>query len=186
MNDGKLHQPIYKVRTFESIGSKFPVGESGNKDKKFVEADKGTNLYFAIYQNENGERSYTSIPLNEAIERLKMGWKPVPEKNEEGDQLLIVLSPDELVYVPIEGEDMSKIDPVRVYRFVSCTGNRAYFVQHYYSSAIINNENGSNNKSEKIIEYPKSLCITEGVGKPEIIKKVCMKIKLSKIGLLNQ
>ena len=43
-NDGKAHQPIIKVRIFE-LGSKFPLGQSGNKKDKYVEAAKGTNLF---------------------------------------------------------------------------------------------------------------------------------------------
>ncbi len=44
-NDDKSHQPILKVRVFEQ-GSKFALGETGNKTTKFVEAAKGTNLFF--------------------------------------------------------------------------------------------------------------------------------------------
>ncbi|MDF2831820.1 MAG: type RNA-guided endonuclease Cas9 [Chryseobacterium indoltheticum] len=44
-NDGKLHQPINKVRVFE-LGSKFQVVQTGNKKDKYVEAAKGTNLFF--------------------------------------------------------------------------------------------------------------------------------------------
>ncbi|MFA7493796.1 MAG: type II CRISPR RNA-guided endonuclease Cas9, partial [Proteiniphilum sp.] len=76
-NDGKSHQPIYKVRIFEP-GSKFSLGETGNKKSKYVEAAKGTNLFFAIYADKEGGRSYETIPLNIVIERLKQGLKEVP------------------------------------------------------------------------------------------------------------
>src|SRR5690606_21848818 len=85
-NNGKMHQPIYKARIFE-LGSKFPLGQLGNKASKYVEAAKGTNLFFAIYQNANGKRSYDSIPLNVVIERQKQGLDPVPMTNEKGDRL---------------------------------------------------------------------------------------------------
>src|SRR5690606_32663067 len=98
-NDGKPHQPIYKVRIFET-GSKFPLGQAGNKKNKYVEAAKGTNLFFAIYQDENGKRNYATIPLHEVIERQKQGLSSVPEINEKGHQLLFFLSPNDLVYVP--------------------------------------------------------------------------------------
>src|SRR5690606_22383150 len=75
-NDGKPHQPIYKARIFE-LGSKFSLGQTGNKGTKYVEATKGTNLFFAVYQNEKSKRSYESIPLNILIERQKQGLKPV-------------------------------------------------------------------------------------------------------------
>ena len=46
-NEGKKHQPIYKVRIFEE-GSKFLLGETGAKATKFVEAATGTNLFFGV------------------------------------------------------------------------------------------------------------------------------------------
>ena len=49
LNNGNFHQPIYKVRTYEQA-DKFAVGQTGNKSTKFVEAAKGTNLFFAIYE----------------------------------------------------------------------------------------------------------------------------------------
>ncbi|MDZ7741872.1 MAG: hypothetical protein U5Q03_09020 [Bacteroidota bacterium] len=55
LNGGKEHQPIYKVRVYEE-GNKFAVGETGNKREKFVEAAKGTNLFFAIYWNEEKQK----------------------------------------------------------------------------------------------------------------------------------
>ena len=51
LNKGKKHQPIYKVRVYEKA-EKFTVGQKGNKRTKFVEAAKGTNLFFAIYETE--------------------------------------------------------------------------------------------------------------------------------------
>src|SRR5690606_34680736 len=54
-NEGKNHQPILKVRVFES-GSKFSLGETGNKISKFVEAAKGTNLFFGVYADKSGKR----------------------------------------------------------------------------------------------------------------------------------
>ena len=71
LNGGKDHKPIFKVRKAEILGMKFAVGERGHKDKKWVEADKGTNLFFAIYESEENKRSYSSIPLNEAIDTIE-------------------------------------------------------------------------------------------------------------------
>ena len=34
LNDGKFHQPIYKVRSYETKGNKFNVGTTGNKGQK--------------------------------------------------------------------------------------------------------------------------------------------------------
>jgi CRISPR-associated endonuclease Csn1 len=181
-NDGKFHQPIYKVRSFEPKGNKFNVGTTGNKSKKYVEAAKGTNLFFAIYQNSEGKRSYESIPLNIVIERQKQGLKPVPETNEKGEQLAFYLSPNDLVYIPTEDErgNRSFIDQFkltsdhenRIYKFVSCTENEGHFVPHYYSSPILKNEMGSNNKSQNSIN---------GVQ----IKAVCWKLQVNRIGQIT-
>jgi CRISPR-associated endonuclease Csn1 len=38
------------------LGSKFQVGQTGNKKDKYVEAAKGTNLFFAVYEDKNGKK----------------------------------------------------------------------------------------------------------------------------------
>ncbi|MEI7524889.1 MAG: type II CRISPR RNA-guided endonuclease Cas9 [Mariniphaga sp.] len=174
LNDGKFHQPIYKVRSFEPKGNKFNVGTTGNKTQKFVEAAKGTNLFFAIYQNNEGKRSYESIPLNIVIERQKQGLKPVPENNEKGDLLLFYLSPNDLVYIPNEDEKNNQIIDTHkmensIHKFVSCTDTEGHFVPHYYSSPLLKNEIGSNNKSQNSIN---------GIQ----IKAVCWKLQINRIG----
>src|SRR5690606_26813181 len=78
LNNGRSHQPILKVRTYEPKGNKFPVGQTGNKGKKYVEAAKGTNLFFAVYQEPSGKRRYETIPFNIVLERRKQGLAPVP------------------------------------------------------------------------------------------------------------
>ncbi|GHT38592.1 CRISPR-associated endonuclease Cas9 [Bacteroidia bacterium] len=143
LNGGRPHQPIYKVRVYETIGNKFQVGQTGNKKDKYVEAAKGTNLFFAIYADENGNRSYETIPLNIVVERLKQGLNAVPEKNEKGHNLLFHLSPNDLVYVPTEDEIAEKniisIDNVtkeRIYKMVSCTGVECHFARYSHPTAI--------------------------------------------------
>lgn len=138
-NNGKYHQPILKVRIFEK-GSKFPLGETGNKTKKFVEAAKGTNLFFAIYEDKHGKRSYETIPLNIVIERQKQGLFSVPEVNEKGHKLEFYLSPNDLVYVPLQEEivDYDNLDLNRIYKVVSFTGSRLYVVPQSMSMSIVN------------------------------------------------
>ncbi len=103
LNGGKHHHPIIKVRTFELKGNKFSVGQTGNKQNKFVEAAKGTNLFFAIYSDIDGVWSYDTIPLNLVIERQKQGLIPVPET--KGDsKIFTIFSPNDLVYLPLELE----------------------------------------------------------------------------------
>lgn len=135
LNGGHFHQPIYKIRKFEKA-NKFSIGKKGNKNKKYVEAAKGTNLFFAVYENEKGERSYDSIPLNIVIERQKQKLPSVPEKNDVGDELKFYLSPGDLVYVP-QGEcSLEKINKNNLYKFVSCTKEQAFFVPYYAATSI--------------------------------------------------
>lgn len=176
-NEGKPHKPIYKVRVFEE-GSKFSLSESGTKAKKYVEAAKGTNLYFAIYVDENNARSYATIPLNEVIERQKQGLPSCPEKDKKGNRLMFSLSPNDLVYVPLENENttmldfnhLSKDERNRIYKVVSFTGNQCFFIKHDVATTIINKKEYSPlNKMEKSIEG-------------EMIKNVCLKLEIDRLG----
>ncbi|MBQ0147762.1 MAG: type II CRISPR RNA-guided endonuclease Cas9, partial [Flavobacteriaceae bacterium] len=181
-NDGKQHQPILKVRVFEQ-GSKFQVGHIGNKSKKYVEAAKGTNLFFAIYQDKDGKRSYATIPLNEVIERQKQGLISVPETNDKGHQLVMTLSPNDLVYVPSEVEtlDMQNLNFHNIYKMVSSTGSECHFIKANISSLIKNydakskiGEMGSLNKLEVIID---------GISR---IKEKCWKLKVDRLGNISK
>ena len=172
-NNGKQHQPILKVRVSEPKGAKYQVGETGNKTKKFVEAQKGTNLYFAIYEDKDGNRSYNTIPLNEVAERLKQGLSPVPDKNEKEIPLKFYLSPNDLVYVPTEEEKLSnecKLDKKRIYKMVSSTGNRCHFLPYTVSNLIYNKvEFEAMNKMERALT-------------DEITKAVCWKLEVDRLG----
>ena len=110
LNNGKFHHPIRKVRLYE-VGEKFNIGTTGNKKDKYVEAAKGTNLFFAIYWNEDKQvRTFQTIPLNEVIEHQKQVAHlpaseriPVPIDTDKGI-FLYTLSPNDLVYVPTDEE----------------------------------------------------------------------------------
>lgn len=180
-NNGKSHQPIYKVRIFET-GSKFPLGQTGNKKDKYVETAKGTNLFFAIYQDKDGKRSYSTIPLNEVIERQKQGLFSVPETNEKGHKLLFYLSPNDLVYVPNEDENVSTIDfnnltkeqTGRIYKMVSSSGAQCFFVRQDVATSIVNKmEYSSLNKMEKSINET-------------MIKEKCIKLKVDRLGNISK
>ena len=175
LNGGKDHKPIFKVRKAETLGMKFAVGERGHKDKKWVEADDYTNLFFAIYTNEQGKRSYKSISLRLAIERLKNKQKVVEERNENGDKLLFVLSPMDLVYIP--DPDDVHIDEVKgnnnIFKMVSCTGTECYFVPETYANVICKGkELESKNKVESY----------DGIN----IKKSCYKITVDRLGKVRK
>ncbi|MCK9423869.1 MAG: type II CRISPR RNA-guided endonuclease Cas9 [Bacteroidales bacterium] len=180
LNDGKEHKPIGKVRKFESKGNKFRVGYRGNKKSKFVEADKGTNLFFAIYIDKNKKRSYESIPLSVVIERQKQGLSAVPEENDKGFQLLFYLSPNDLVYVPSieEKEDLnlcykdalSKLQTARIFKMLSSSGTQSFFIRNDISTVIWNKvEFSPLNKMERSMD---------GV----MIKGCCWKIKTDRLG----
>ncbi|QCX52427.1 type II CRISPR RNA-guided endonuclease Cas9 [Elizabethkingia sp. JS20170427COW] len=179
-NDGKYHQPIFKVRIFEQ-GSKFPLGETGNKQAKFVEAAKGTNLFFAVYADENGKRSFDTIPLNIVIERQKQGLSSVPEINEKGDRLLFHLSPNDLVYIPTD-DRFDNLNSNNIYKMVSCTGSECHFIPFRIASLIKNydaktkvGEFGSLNKQE----------LSESLLNPVRVKEKCIKLKVDRLGNIS-
>lgn len=172
-NEGRKTS-VFNLPIAEAGSGRFPVGQNHNTKHKWVEADTGTNLFFAIYANEDGKRSYETIPLNLVIERLKQGLSAVNEKNEKGNNLLFYLSPNELVYVPTLDEErlgptLDKDFVKRIYKFVSCTGNEGHFVPNFYASPILKNEIGTNNKSQNTLY---------GVQ----IKEVCRKLKTDRMG----
>lgn len=175
LNRGKQHKPIVRVRVSEVLGNKYNIGTEGAKSKKFVEADKGTNLFFAIYEDENGARSFESIPLNIAIENQKNGLRSAPPTNDNGAPLRFVISPNDLVYLPTPDQigapiSVDDIDLARIYKMVSCTGNQVFFTHNTISSVIVDKvEFGSLNKMERAISG-------------EMIKSICIPIKVDRIG----
>ena len=195
LNNGKKHQPIKKVRVFEESG-RFPLAQTGNKANKYVEAAKGTNLFFAIYQDGNGKRNYKTIPFNEVIERQKQGLSSALEIDENGNRLLFTLSPNDLVYIPTDDEKensnainfdkLLKEQTERIYKFVSCTGGEGHFISNNYSKEIMSNENGSNNKNERMLEFNNSNTIYDGKEKPVMIKSVCWKLEVDRLGKIKK
>lgn len=176
LNGGNDHQPIYKVRVYEKA-DKFAVGQKGNKKTKFVEAAKGTNLFFAIYENEvldkkTGEmikkRSFRTIPLNEAISKMKAGLQ-LDEK------AAFILSPNDLVYLPTEkelesGEISHPIDNSRIYKMVSSSKFQVYFVKVNVAASIQDKcEFSALNKMERALSG-------------EMIKEICIPIKVDRLG----
>lgn len=182
LNGGKQHQPILKVRVYEKA-DKFAVGKTGNKSLKFVEADKGTNLFFAIYETRtvnketqeiSRKRSYRTIPLNEVIDRQKNGLPPASEDG-NGNKPLFVLSPNDLVYLPTEsdlrnGAISQPIDKNRIYKMVSATGIRCFFIQACVSGIIMDKvEYLSLNKMERAITG-------------EMIRDICVPLRVDRLG----
>ena len=178
LNNGRPHQPIRRVRTMEIQGAKFAVGTRGRKKDKYVEADKGTNLFFAVYLDENGKRTYDTLPLNLVIERQKQKLPPVPERNDNGARLLFTLSPNDLVYVPTPDEigtplDVQQLQRDRIYKMVSSSGPQCFFIPAFVANPILQNtELGSNNKAER--------CWTG-----EMIKEICLPLRVDRTGQLH-
>ena len=186
-NDGKPHKPIYKVRIYEKGSGRFVLGEKGRKYKKYVQG--APNLYFGIYQGAN-KRSFATIPLNEVIERQKQGCSSVPEYNEKGDPLLFSLSPNDLVYVPIKGENIENIDfqnfskeqKERIYN-VNDFSSTCYFTPNRIAKAIFPKEVDLQRKGDKLSgSYDTKTASLEGIQ----IKEVCIKLKVDRLGNLSK
>ena len=186
-NDGKPHKPIYKVRIYEKGSGRFALGEKGRKYKKYVQG--APNLYFGIYQGAN-KRSFATFPLNEVIERQKQGRPYVPEYNEKGDPLLFSLSPNDLVYVPVEGENIEDIDfqnlskeqKERIYN-VNDFSSTCYFTPNRIAKAIFPKEVDLQRKGDKLSgSYDTKTASLEGIQ----IKEVCIKLKVDRLGNISK
>lgn len=176
LNNGKYHQPILKVRAYEKA-DKYAIGQTGNKSKKFVEAAKGTNLFFAVYTDKDGKRSFATIPLNTVIERQKKGLGSVPEINDNGDKLLFTLSPNDLVYLPTQEELQQKqierpLNKDRIYKTVSCTGAKCHYIPYSSAKPIVNK-----------VEFSPMNKIGRAFS-GEMIKDLCIPIKFDRLGNL--
>lgn len=185
LNGGINHKPIYKVRKYEKA-EKFAVGQRGNKSSKFVEAAKGTNLYFAIYEeeafdNSRGEmvkhRTYATIPLNIVISRLKDGLQPAPA-NADGVLPKFVLSPNDLVYIPTPDEIKKGLLPAvpdsgRIYKMVSSSGSQCFFIPFSVASLLCDKKEYSPlNKMERAVTN-------------EMIKEICVPLNVDRLGNIS-
>lgn len=189
LNGGQHHKPILKVRVYEKA-DKFAVGQTGNKSAKFVEAAKGTNLFFAVFASkkldkESGEaeivRSYMTIPLNVMIDCQKQygsQWRGNIESYlkdkklvAENVKLLFILSPNDLVYLPERGANsINMIDNKRVFKVVSFTGSRLYALSFNVAKSIVDK-----------IEYTQ-LNKIEFTDDKQSIKDGCVPIVVDRLG----
>ena len=165
-----------------------------------MEAAKGTNLYFAVYEtydkNGNKKRAYETIPLIEVIEHQKqVAGLPkeqrtsVPVDKTKGE-LLFTLSPNDLVYVPTdeELENNSIIDfynltveqKNRIYKMEKASGVECYFIQFYVASLIKQYDAKS-----KIGEFGSQNKLQATINGHKIIER-CVKIKVNRIGKIER
>ncbi len=191
-NDGKFHQPIFKVRIYEKGKGRFILGIKGNKKTKYVQG--APNLFFAIYQDENGKRSFETIPLNLVIERQKQGLSSVPDTNEKGEKLLFHLSPNDLVYIPTADElaNNAKIDfenlPIeqrnRIYN-VNDFSATCYFSPNSIAKAIAPKEvdlSFDEVKNKTTGSFDTKTASLEGMQ----IKDFCIKLKIDRLGNISK
>jgi CRISPR-associated endonuclease Csn1 len=197
------------VRIYEE-GNRFAVGQNGNKKDKYVEAAKGTNLFFAVYIGKNKKeelvRQYSTIPLNEVIESLKQGGKPAPDKYYDKDKneysILFTLSPNDLVYVPTveEKQNSLKIDFTnltkeqlnRIYRFTDSSDTTANFIPFNVSNLLFNIPKKEQEKRGINFHIQNEF----GLGSPQsknqksiddiMIKECCIKLKVDRLGNISK
>lgn len=193
-NNGKQHKPINKVRLFQPKGNKFVIGTTGNNNKKYVVADSGTNLFFAVYQTPEGNRKYKTVPLEEVITRMKQKVSIVNNIDEEGNLLLFHISPNDLVYLPTPDEvadghsQFDDIDVNRIYRFIDSSGTTANFVQASIADVIYHLKkdqaelfcNGDTIQDELGKGSPQSKNQKAITG--EMIKDYCVPLAVNRIG----
>lgn len=166
--------PITKVSTYETKGNKFEI-----RPGQLVEAAKGTNLFFVIYENlETGERDYETLGFNDVV-AAKMNNLPIVKPRDGFRHFTI--SPNDLAYVPEPDENIKLIDwendtlriSKRIYKMVSSTGRECHFVPNNATTPIVKGvEFGSMNKSERSLE---------GI----MIKKNCIKIEHDLLGNIH-
>lgn len=180
LNNGRPHQPIYKVRTYTQ-GVKSAVGQRNCKAAQFVNGAKGTNLYFAVYEGTEGEvseskRSFATFSLRDVLPCLKDGKPVIPEFDKKGKRLKFVLSPLDLVYVPTPeelklGQVQLPLNKKRIYKMVSSNGIQCFFVLANVASAIVDNFEFStqNNKMGRAVTG-------------EMIKEICLPLDVDRLG----
>jgi CRISPR-associated endonuclease Csn1 len=175
------------------------VGYTGHKSAKYAEAQSGTNLFFAIYADSEGKRSYRTIPLNVVIERMKQDLPPASEFDENGNALKFTLSPNDLVYVPTEDEiqaggvDVSNLDKDRIYKFINSSKIQALFVPHRLASPLLALKKEIDPKRLNNVVHEVSLgnslgkieCI-EINGEKKTIKSVCWKLEVNRLGEISK
>jgi CRISPR-associated endonuclease Csn1 len=168
-----LGKRIGKVSVYEIVGEKYPV------NMKAVQSEGGTNLFMAIYEKigESGVRECESIPLRDVLQAKAAGDGSFVEYKEGYKYFL--LSPNDLVYLPDEGESVDELDwskgrrkiAAKIYKLVSVNKGQAFFVPQTLSKAIIDKiEFGPLNKLEKALD-----------GK-RMVKQHCIKLKVNRLG----
>lgn len=178
--------PVYRLPISESATLKFQIGSKNSNSHKWVET--GGNFHYKITQKEDS-RDYETIPLRTAvsIEKEYFTNKQDIQNNDE-----ITLSPNDLVYLPIEKNEILNLDYLtiiekkRIYKFVSSTEKEAHFIPYSNSAEIIKNENGTNSKSERIQNFFDGNILCDEKDKAVQIKSICIKLKVDRLGNISK
>ncbi|MDY5969022.1 MAG: HNH endonuclease domain-containing protein [Bacteroidales bacterium] len=184
LNGGRQHKPIRTVRCYEKA-NKFAVGNAGNKKKKFVEAAKGTYLFYLVCSMPGKSREGVPLPLCTVVDlQKKHGGKwhehLLEDLSSEScailpqeTKVLFILSPNDLVYCPSKEEreqGVKEIDKSRIYKIVSCSDKSLYGVPAYVAKAIEDKvEFESQNKMTKTLEG-------------ETIRDICLPLNVDRLG----
>ncbi|HEU5364124.1 MAG TPA: HNH endonuclease domain-containing protein [Hanamia sp.] len=186
----KAGKPITKVTIAEKKDQDSKFG------KQYVEVDKGSNAYFVMYENQQTKEreGFESIATHKAIENLVQG-KAIAEDREGFDK--IVLSPDDLVYVPTieEIERLKKgttADNVinwnnqihlsqRIYKVVSFSKKDLLCVKADISDYIIPYDRKTKSKGEIGWDNKSTNTMESDVT----IKDICIKLKVDRLGNIS-
>lgn len=205
-NDGKDHQPIYKVRMYEKGSGRFKVGFRGSKRDKYVQGSP--NLFFAVYeQNDTKVRMFETVPFNEVIEHQKMQDSENVKKLNKIDipikeflkgyevTYLFHLSPNDLVYIPIEDElenlntidfkNFTKEQIKRIYFVNDFSGSTCYFRPNHISKAIVSKEvdmSFDKKKNKTSGSFDTKTASFEG----NQIKDICIKLNIDRLGNISK
>lgn len=151
--NSKRIKPVNRLPISEKGEKRFALGDSNYTRHKWVESEAGANLFCGFYANKDGKRKFEVPTLKETIENLKQGNDPCKtkifdEKMLEEYNLLFVLSPNDLVYVPTDAEiensslvDYQKLSTEqisRIYKFTDGNSDNVMnFVPYYISKTLI-------------------------------------------------
>jgi CRISPR-associated endonuclease Csn1 len=218
LNNGRKHQPIYRARLIFNKGKAFPVGKIPSlnskdyKSTKFVKTASGTNLYFCIYKNEEGNTKYYVPSFEEILETQKLEKDlPLREKNNVPNihpddinyTLKFYLQPHDLVFVPNDEYQFLIIDNVsihqikQIYKFVDGSGTTANFVPAHSANVIFNLSKKMREEFIKNYDLDDKLIKNEyGLGSPQLknqntidgtqIKAICHKLIVDRLGNITK
>ena len=192
--------PVYKLPISEASTGKFALGKGHNTKVKFGEAESGTNLFFAIYWNEEKQkREFETIPLNNVIEhqiwraklsKEEMKKEPIIPINQTKGRFLFSLSPNDLVNIPTEEEmeyphnvdfkNLTKEQFDRIYIVNDFSNITIYFTPNRLAKAIAPREvDLSVDKKGKL---KGSYDIKTATFNGTQIKEFCWKLGLDRLG----